>query len=81
MTVAAQNVTRFVSVVMGIVIGLTFMFGFGNVPTLALSLGVPLTTRSPGWCCTTSDARRPGGDLVRVRISATSIGEPRPGRA
>nr|WP_244180257.1 hypothetical protein [Amycolatopsis pretoriensis] len=33
--------TRFVTTVMGIVIGLTFLFGFGNVLALALRIGVP----------------------------------------
>ncbi|MBB5153305.1 hypothetical protein BJ970_000839 [Saccharopolyspora phatthalungensis] len=31
-----------VTVIMGVVIGLTFMFGFGNVLNLALRLGVPV---------------------------------------
>lgn len=31
-----------VTVIMGIVVGLTFMFGFGNVLNLALRLGVPV---------------------------------------
>lgn len=30
-----------VTVIMGVVVGLTFMFGFGNVLNLALRLGVP----------------------------------------
>jgi hypothetical protein len=34
-------VTRFVTTVMGVVIGLTFLFGFGNVLALALRIGVP----------------------------------------
>jgi hypothetical protein len=33
------NVTRFVSAILGVVIGLTFLFGFGNMLTLALGLG------------------------------------------
>jgi hypothetical protein len=32
---------RAVTVIMATVVGLTFMFGFGNVWTLALRLGVP----------------------------------------
>lgn len=35
-------VTRFVSVLMAVVVGLTFLFGFGNVLSLALRLGVPV---------------------------------------
>ncbi|WIV57834.1 hypothetical protein [Amycolatopsis nalaikhensis] len=34
-------VVRAVTVIMGIVVGLTFLFGFGNVLNLALRLGVP----------------------------------------
>lgn len=34
-------VGRTVSVLMGVVVGLTFLFGFGNVLNLALRLGVP----------------------------------------
>jgi hypothetical protein len=37
-----RSATRFVSVLMGTVVGLTFLFGFGNVLTLALRLGVPV---------------------------------------
>jgi hypothetical protein len=37
----SSSVTRFVTTVMGIVIGLTFLFGFGNVLSLALRIGVP----------------------------------------
>ncbi|SFQ70104.1 hypothetical protein SAMN05421810_113109 [Amycolatopsis arida] len=35
-------VVRSVTVIMGTVIGLTFLFGFGNVLSLALRLGVPV---------------------------------------
>ncbi len=35
------TVGQAVTVIMGIVVGLTFMFGFGNVLNLALRLGVP----------------------------------------
>jgi hypothetical protein len=35
------RVVRLVSVVMGVVVGLTFLFGFGNVLSLGLRLGVP----------------------------------------
>jgi hypothetical protein len=35
------TVVQTVTVIMGIVVGLTFMFGFGNVLNLALRLGVP----------------------------------------
>lgn len=35
------TIVQAVTVIMGIVIGLTFLFGFGNVLTLALRLGVP----------------------------------------
>lgn len=34
-------VVRAVTLIMGTVVGLTFLFGFGNVLTLALRLGVP----------------------------------------
>ncbi len=36
------RVIRTVSLVMGVVVGLTFLFGFGNVLNLALKLGVPV---------------------------------------
>ncbi len=36
-------IVRAVSVIMGTVVGLTFLFGFGNVLSLALRLDVP------GW--------------------------------
>ncbi|HYS36778.1 MAG TPA: hypothetical protein VEO01_14240 [Pseudonocardiaceae bacterium] len=39
---ADQPVVGAVTVIMGTVVGLTFMFGFGNVLTLALRLGVPV---------------------------------------
>ncbi|UKD51065.1 hypothetical protein L3Q65_24360 [Amycolatopsis sp. FU40] len=42
MSANSQVVARFVSVVMGLVIGLTFLFGFGNVLSLALKLQVPV---------------------------------------
>ncbi|MGW4057782.1 hypothetical protein ACWEGE_05860 [Amycolatopsis sp. NPDC004747] len=42
MTANTQTVSRFVTVVMGLVIGLTFLFGFGNVLHLALKLQVPV---------------------------------------
>jgi hypothetical protein len=35
------TVVQAVTVIMGVVVGLTFMFGFGNVLNLALRLGVP----------------------------------------
>jgi hypothetical protein len=35
-------VVRAVTVIMGVVVGLTFLFGFGNVLNLALRLGVPI---------------------------------------
>src|SRR5690349_8904136 len=34
-------IVRAITVIMGTVIGLTFVFGFGNVLNLALRLGVP----------------------------------------
>lgn len=37
----SSGVTRFVTAMMSIVIGLTFLFGFGNVLALALRIGVP----------------------------------------
>jgi hypothetical protein len=39
---ADQPVVGAVTVIMGTVVGLTFLFGFGNVLTLALRLGVPV---------------------------------------
>jgi hypothetical protein len=36
------TVVRAVTVIMGTVVGLTFLFGFGNVLSLALRLGVPV---------------------------------------
>jgi hypothetical protein len=45
-------VVRAVTVIMGTVVGLTFMFGFGNVLNLALRLGVPIWVAPPG--CTRS---------------------------
>jgi hypothetical protein len=38
----AATVVKAVTVIMGVVVGLTFMFGFGNVLNLALRLGVPI---------------------------------------
>jgi hypothetical protein len=35
------TVVQAVTVIMGVVVGLTLMFGFGNVLNLALRLGVP----------------------------------------
>src|SRR5438270_6373321 len=40
-TTGQPVIVRAVTVIMGTVVGLTFMFGFGNVWTLALRLGVP----------------------------------------
>lgn len=37
-----STVVQAVTVIMGVVVGLTFMFGFGNVLNLALRLGVPV---------------------------------------
>ncbi|MGW4058569.1 hypothetical protein ACWEGE_09815 [Amycolatopsis sp. NPDC004747] len=42
MSANSQAVARFVTVTMGLVIGLTFLFGFGNVLNLALKLQVPV---------------------------------------
>ncbi|UJW32715.1 hypothetical protein L3Q67_02675 [Saccharothrix sp. AJ9571] len=42
MSTNSRSVARFVTVTMGMVIGLTFLFGFGNVLNLALKLGVPV---------------------------------------
>ena len=36
------TVAQAVTIIMGIIVGLTFMFGFGNVLNLALRLGVPV---------------------------------------
>ncbi|MFE6615812.1 hypothetical protein [Amycolatopsis sp. NPDC057786] len=41
MSASSQTVARFVTITMGLVIGLTFLFGFGNVLNLALKLQVP----------------------------------------
>ena len=38
----AATVVQTVTVIMGVVVGLTFLFGFGNVLNLALRLGVPV---------------------------------------
>ena len=35
-------IVQAVTVIMGVVVGLTFLFGFGNVINLALRLGVPV---------------------------------------
>jgi hypothetical protein len=37
-----SNIVRAVTAIMGVVVGLTFLFGFGNVLNLALRLGVPV---------------------------------------
>lgn len=37
-----RQVVRAVTVIIGVVVGLTFVFGFGNVLSLALRLGVPI---------------------------------------
>ena len=37
-----SSVVQAVTVIMGVVVGLTFLFGFGNVLNLALRLGVPV---------------------------------------
>ncbi|RAS59214.1 hypothetical protein C8D87_11574 [Lentzea atacamensis] len=37
-----QDVSRAVTVIIAVVVGLTFLFGFGNVLSLALRLGVPV---------------------------------------
>lgn len=42
MSANSQAVARFVTITMGLVIGLTFLFGFGNVLNLALKLQVPV---------------------------------------
>ncbi|WP_043829525.1 MULTISPECIES: hypothetical protein [Amycolatopsis] len=42
MSANSQAVARFVTVTMGLVIGLTFLFGFGNVLNLALKPQVPV---------------------------------------
>lgn len=42
MSAASQPVARFVTVTMGVVIGLTFLLASGNVLNLALRLGVPV---------------------------------------
>jgi len=36
------TVVKAVTAIMGVVVGLTFLFGFGNVLNLALRLGVPV---------------------------------------
>jgi hypothetical protein len=47
MNANAQTVARFVTVTMGLVIGLTFLFDFGNVLNLALKLQVPVFVAPP----------------------------------
>ncbi|MEA5358297.1 hypothetical protein VA596_02010 [Amycolatopsis sp., V23-08] len=42
MSASSQVVARFVTIMMGLVIGLSFLFGFGNVLNLALKLQVPV---------------------------------------
>ncbi|SEP48457.1 hypothetical protein [Amycolatopsis saalfeldensis] len=42
MSANSRSVARFVTVTMALVIGLTFLFGFGNVLNLALKLQVPV---------------------------------------
>ncbi|WP_328592578.1 hypothetical protein [Saccharopolyspora elongata] len=42
MRASRDPVERVVTVIMGSVIALTFLFGFGNVLSLALRLGVPM---------------------------------------
>lgn len=42
LTVPSATVVRAVLMIMGAVVGLTFLFGFGNVLSLALGLGVPV---------------------------------------
>ncbi|MFI5613178.1 hypothetical protein [Amycolatopsis sp. NPDC051903] len=37
-----SHIVKVVTVIMGVVVGLTFLFGFGNVLNLALRLGVPV---------------------------------------
>ncbi|PFG49208.1 hypothetical protein ATK36_4347 [Amycolatopsis sulphurea] len=39
---AGAGVAQAVTVIMGVIVGLTFLFGFGNVLNLALRLGVPV---------------------------------------
>lgn len=41
-TASREAVIRTVTVIIGMVIALTFLFGFGNVLRLALRLGVPM---------------------------------------
>ncbi|PWK89555.1 hypothetical protein C8D88_102830 [Lentzea atacamensis] len=41
-SIDAAAIVRVVTIIMGTVVGLTFMFGFGNVLNLALRLGVPV---------------------------------------
>jgi hypothetical protein len=53
-------VIRAVTMIMGVVVGLTFLFGFGNILNLAFRLGVPVwslrssplrsISRSSGCC-------------------------------
>jgi hypothetical protein len=41
-TTASATIVRAITTIMGTVVGLTFLFGFGNVLNLALRLGVPV---------------------------------------
>lgn len=47
MSANSQAAARFVTVTMGLVVGLTFLFGFGNVFNLALKLQVPVFVAPP----------------------------------
>ncbi|KLL09512.1 hypothetical protein FrCorBMG51_24415, partial [Protofrankia coriariae] len=40
--VVPDTSTRLVTVIVGVVVALTFLFGFGNVLALGLRLGVPM---------------------------------------
>jgi hypothetical protein len=64
-----EVMVRSVSVIAGVVVGLTFIFGFGNVWTLALRLGVPL------WVAPTRGRpihpRAPAGHLLLALHGAT----------
>jgi hypothetical protein len=46
-----EVMVRSVTVIAGVVVALTFIFGFGNVWTLVLGLGVPCLGRAARRAC------------------------------
>jgi hypothetical protein len=58
-------VVRAVTVIIGVVMGLTFLFGFGNVLNLALRLGVPAWVAPLVAPASSSQSRRFDGRNAR----------------